>query len=310
MATKQSVQISQEDSLAYSHMQDLATIQAEIHALREAIPIFLTPLLHRPAEDENSPGAAEKAEDFRMKASKIQGDVKQLVTNLERMCGTLEAAEKVRNEDYDDQGQLKPNESTSSTVPGANKLKAAQLERVGVAKEYGTDHESNNLTTTTTTADGKQRRQQRVPSIHIDATSLPAAGDGSGETTGQSGHTDSLVPPPSLPMTGTGSSAPRSPRRAAGHSVGPSIASVNGIASPSNTSTAANGGPGTTNKPGGSSAMVEQVELGNGMSGFDSNDIAYDDFGIGGYADMDWASIGMNGTEQDTGLGLGLSPTA
>ena len=102
-------------------MQDLATIQAEIQALRSSIPIFLTPLLNRPPEQASDTAAAE---EFRSKATKIQGDVKMLVAHLESMCSTLEAAEKVRIEDFDELGN------------------AVKIERVGVAREY-TDKEKD-----------------------------------------------------------------------------------------------------------------------------------------------------------------------
>lgn len=202
-STQSPIQIPEEDALAYTHMQSLAKIQAEIHQLRAAIPIFLTPLLDRPQEDLKGPEAADKAEDFRVKATKIQGDVKALVAHLEEMCTTLEAAEKIRTDDDDGRATT----ATTTASAQTNGLREVKLERVGVAREFTED-------------DG----QSNVP---------------------------------------VGSATPQSPRK------------------------------------------LEDPEVANGLVAFDSNDIAFDDFGLGSYSDMDWSNMGL----PDDSLNTGFTPT-
>lgn len=108
--------IEEDSALAYSHVQELAQIQSEIQALRLAIPALMSPLLR--GSNGETPGTtttpANKSDhklldtgaEFREQAIKVQGDVVALVKNLERICDTLEAAEKVRNDDYSDMDDL------------------------------------------------------------------------------------------------------------------------------------------------------------------------------------------------------------
>lgn len=111
-----SLTIEEDGALAYSHVQELAQIQSDIQALRLAIPALIGPLLRGsgngtpPAATTPATKTEHKIQDtgaeFREKATKVQGDVAALVKNLERICDTLESAEKVRNDDSNDLGDL------------------------------------------------------------------------------------------------------------------------------------------------------------------------------------------------------------
>jgi hypothetical protein len=96
-----SISASETASLHYSHVQKLASIHGEIQSLRRAIPALISPLLTR----RNKP--QEHKDEFKERARKLQDDVVTLVKNLEGICQTLEDAEKVRIDDFDDEGNMK-----------------------------------------------------------------------------------------------------------------------------------------------------------------------------------------------------------
>lgn len=162
--------LSEEDALAFSHVQALNKIQLEIQQLRQSIPLLLQPLAQSSSSStpgpvvtattsssstnpgsttttttattttnatlQNTPNGRkvpdpqqqqqqqqpESSVKFRERAVKVQADVKALVKNLEKLCNTLEAAEKVRIEDYNERGEYQPQDP---------------LQRTNVSKEQG-----------------------------------------------------------------------------------------------------------------------------------------------------------------------------
>lgn len=116
---------SEEDALAFKHVQELASIQTEIQALRAVIPSLISPLLRPPNQTAQTPAVKgdPKAQEiqlaFSQRATQVQQDVKALVKKLENMCDTLEAAEHVRHSDHAKQGdssQLTPELQRSETL--------------------------------------------------------------------------------------------------------------------------------------------------------------------------------------------------
>ncbi|ORY84758.1 hypothetical protein BCR37DRAFT_386146 [Protomyces lactucae-debilis] len=119
-----SISASETASLHYSHVQKLASIQDEIQNLRRGIPALISPLLTR----RNKP--QEHKDEFRERARKLQGDVVSLVKNLEGICQTLEDSERVRIDDYDDEGNMKlpvPMDKEPYMRPGPSTLQPIPL---------------------------------------------------------------------------------------------------------------------------------------------------------------------------------------
>lgn len=111
-----SAALSQEDALAFKHIQELANIQLEIQALRNGMPALISPLV-RPSSQAGQAASAKvdaKAQEaqleFSQRAAQLQQDVQALVKNLEKICDTLEAAEHIR---VADNGQLGESQLTA-----------------------------------------------------------------------------------------------------------------------------------------------------------------------------------------------------
>lgn len=147
--------LTENDALAYSHVQSLAQIQTEIQELRQSLPLLLHPLTHNtndvpvtvttaattvtsstaiPASPTattngakvleaeptklssttNQPAipATEVSAEFSKRSMEVQSKVQLLVKNLESLCDTLEAAEKLRNEDYNERREFVPSQDS------------------------------------------------------------------------------------------------------------------------------------------------------------------------------------------------------
>ena len=141
-------QISEQDVLSHAHVRNLGILQQEIHRLRADLPSVLKPIMTAKLDNSgqnNTSAAAASAtttpakpdqnpqEDFREKAVNLQRDTRQLIKRLEEMCDTLEATERIRNEDKVEQ-QAATKGTTAKSGGITTTTKRVPFERVDPAK--------------------------------------------------------------------------------------------------------------------------------------------------------------------------------